>query len=126
LLLTTADDREIPAPTFFEAVPMLKEVYTSSATDSKLRADVLKFMVSYLLNPAPSDYDRVFSQQIADRLLNSGVLLRWTWRDSLKQRVLNTFELLSEAEKLEVAAEIIRRTAQSTSSRFAAPTPAAE
>jgi hypothetical protein len=40
--------------------------------------------------------------------------------------VLNTFELLSEAEKLEVAAEIIRRTAQSTSSRFAAPTPAAE
>jgi hypothetical protein len=126
LLLTTSDDREIPAPTFFEAVPMLKEVYTSSAADIKLRTDVLKFMVSYLLNPAPSDYDRVFSKQIADRLLNSGVLLRWTWRDSLKQRVLNTFELLSESEKLEVAAEIIRRTAQSTSSRFAAPAPVTE
>lgn len=126
LLLTASDDREIPAPTFFEAVPMLKEVYTSSATDGKLRSDVFKFMVSYLLNPAPSDYDRVFSHQIANRLLDSGVLLRWTWRDSLKQRVLSTFELLSDSEKLEVAAEIIRRTAQSTNSRFAAPAPVAE
>lgn len=126
LLLSTSDDREIPAHTFFETVPMLKEVYTSSATDSKLRTDVLKFMVSYLVNPAPSDYDRVFSSQIADKLLNSGVLMRWTWRDSLKQRVLNTFELLSESEKLEVAAELIRRTAQSASSRFATATPAAE
>ena len=121
LLLSTSDAREIPAHSFFETVPMLKEVYTSSATNPKLRTDVLKFMVSYLVNPAPSDYDRVFSSQIADRLLSSGVLTRWTWRDSLKQRVLNTFELLSDSEKLDVAAEIIRRTAQSTSSRFATP-----
>ena len=126
LLLTTSDDREVPAHTFFETVPMLKEVYTSSATDTKLRTDVLKFMVSYLINPAPSDYDRVFSSQIADKLLSSGVLLRWTWRDSLKQRVLNTFELLNDTEKLEVAAEMIRRSAQSTSSRFATPAPTIE
>jgi hypothetical protein len=121
LLLTTSNDREIPAHSFFETVPMLKEVYTSSATEPKLRTDILKFMVSYLLNPAPSDYDRVFSNQIADRLLRTGVLRHWSWRDSLKQRVLNSFELLSDAEKIEVAAEIIRRTAQSTSNRFATP-----
>ncbi len=126
LLLSTSDEREIPAHSFFETVPTLKEVYTSSALNPKLRTDVLKFMVSYLVNPAPSDYDRSFSSQIADRLLNSGVLTRWTWRDSLKQRVLNTFELLGDSEKLEVAAEIIRRTAQSTSSRFATPTSASE
>jgi hypothetical protein len=126
LLLSDSDDREIPAHTFFETVPMLKEVYTSSATDIKLRSDILKFMVSYLVKPAPSDYDRAFSRQIADRLLGSGVLRRWTWRDSLKQRVLNTFDLLSDSEKLEIAAELIRRTAQNTSSRFATPYPATD
>jgi hypothetical protein len=118
LLISSASERDIPAHTFFEAVPMLKEVYASMVTDTKLQTDVLKFMVSYLVNPAPSEYDRAFTTQIADKLLSSGVLLRWTWRDSLKQRVLNTFEMLTDTEKLEVAADIIRRTAQSTSSRF--------
>ncbi len=124
LLLSTASDREIPAHTFFETVPMLKEVYSTTVSDTKLQKDVLKFMVSYLVNPAPSEYDRIFGQQIADKLLNSGVLTRWTWRDSLKQRVLSTFEMLNDSEKLEVAAEIIRRTAQSSNSRFAPTTPA--
>jgi hypothetical protein len=123
LLLSTASEREIPAHTFFEAVPMLKEVYSTTVSDTKLQTDVLKFMVSYLVNPAPSEYDRIFGQQIADKLLNSGVLTRWTWRDSLKQRVLSTFEMLNESEKLEVAAEIIRRTAQSSNSRFSSTTP---
>lgn len=123
LLLSTANEREIPAHTFFEAVPMLKDVYSTAVSDTKLQTDVLKFMVSYLVNPAPSEYDRVFGQQIADKLLNSGVLTRWTWRDSLKQRVLSTFELLNDSEKLEVAAEIIRRTAQSSNSRFSPTTP---
>ena len=118
LLLSATDDREIPAHTFFETVPMLKEVYTSSVSEAKLQTDVLKFMVSYLVNPAASDYDRAFSTQIAEKLLSTGVMTRWTWRDSLKQRVLNTFELLNDGEKLEVAAELIRRTAQATSSRL--------
>jgi hypothetical protein len=119
LIISAGADRDIPAHTFFEAVPMLKEVYTSPVTDSKLQTDMLKFMVSYLANPAPFEYDRVFSTQIAEKLLSSGVLMRWTWRDSLKQRVLNTFEMLTDTEKLEVAADIIRRTAQSTNNRFA-------
>lgn len=123
LLLSTADHREIPAHAFFEAVPMLKEVYSTTVSDTKLQSDVLKFMVSHLVNPAPSEYDRIFGQQIADKLLNSGVLTRWTWRDSLKQRVLSTFEMLNDSEKLEVAAEIIRRTAQSSNSRFSSTTP---
>lgn len=122
LLLSTAVEREIPAHTFFETVPMLKEVYSTTVSDTKLQTDVLKFMVSYLVNPAPSEYDRIFGQQIADKLLSSGVLTRWTWRDSLKQRVLSTFEMLNDSEKLEVAAEIIRRTAQSSNSRFSPAT----
>ena len=110
-----------PRTLFFEAVPMLREVYASPVLDRKLQSDVLKFMVNYLVNPAPSEYDRAFSTQIADKLLNAGVLLRWTWRDSLKHRLLNTFELLTDSEKLEVAAEIIRRTAQSSNHRFDSP-----
>lgn len=123
LLLSNASEREIPAHLFFDTVPMLKEVYTSAANDIRLQTDVLKFMVSFLVNPAPSEYDRVFGAQIADKLLNAGVLTRWTWRDSLKQRVLSTFEMLNDTEKLEVAAEIIRRTAQSSNSRFINPPP---
>ena len=119
LMLSTALEQELPVHTFFEAVPMLKEVYSSAVSDPKLQTDVLKFMVSYLVNPAPSEYDRTFGAQIAAKLLGSGVLNRWTWRDSLKQRVLNNFEMLNDAEKLEVAAELIRRTAQSSNSRFA-------
>lgn len=126
LIISSVSEREVPAHTFFEAVPMLKEVYSSIVSEARLQTDVLKFMVSYLVTPAPSEYDRVFSAQIADKLLSSGVLMRWTWRDSLKQRVLNTFEMLNDTEKLEVAADIIRRTAQSTNSRFSQPLSSAE
>jgi hypothetical protein len=118
LLLSTDKDREIPAHTFFEAVPLLREVYISAFADTKLQTDVLKFMVSYLITPAPSDYDRAFSAQIAEKLLSSGLLTRWTWRDSIKHRVLSTFELLNDTEKLAVAAEIIQRTAQSANLRL--------
>ena len=54
LMISPVNERDIPAHTFFEAVPMLKEVYCSTVSDAKLQTDVLKFMVSYLVNPAPS------------------------------------------------------------------------
>ena len=77
LLLSTADHREIPAHAFFEAVPMLKEVYSTTVSDTKLQSDVLKFMVSHLGNR------RCLFRHHGRRLQNFG---RWFGSRSLLRR----------------------------------------
>jgi hypothetical protein len=112
LLLSPLPDSEAPVHTIFEAVPMLKAIYVSPVIEARLQTDVLKFMVSYLVANSLDEADRAFSAQVAEKLFASGMVIRWTWRDSLKQRLLNIFEMLNTMEKLEVAAELTRRAAQ--------------
>lgn len=112
LLLSPLPDTEAPVHTIFEAVPMLKAIYISPVVEARLQSDVLKFMVSYLVAHTLDDADRAFSSQVAEKLFASRMVIRWTWRDSLKQRLLNIFEMLGTMEKLEVAAEVTRRAAQ--------------
>ena len=112
LLLSPLPDTEAPVHTIFEAVPMLKAIYVSPVVEARLQSDVLKFMVSYLVAHTLDDADRAFSSQVAEKLFATQMVIRWTWRDSLKQRLLNVFEMLGTMEKLEVAAEVTRRAAQ--------------
>ena len=112
LLLSPLPDTEAPVHTIFEAVPMLKAIYVSPVVEARLQSDVLKFMVSYLVAHSLDDADRAFSSQVAEKLFATQMVIRWTWRDSLKQRLLNVFEMLGTMEKLEVAAEVTRRAAQ--------------
>jgi hypothetical protein len=112
LLLSPLPDTEAPVHTIFEAVPMLKAIYVSPVIEARLQTDVLKFMVSYLVAHVLDDADRAFSSQVAEKLFATRMVIRWTWRDSLKQRLLNIFEMLGTMEKLEVAAEVTRRAAQ--------------
>ena len=114
LLLSPLPESETPVHTIFEAVPMLKAIYVSPVSEARLQSDVLRFMVSYLVAHSLDDADRAFSSHVAEKLFATRMVIRWTWRDSLKQRLLNIFEMLGTMEKLEVAAEITRRAAQAT------------